>query len=421
MLNKRELLEKHLEEYILSFISDRNFLQQIYDVANEKYNIPRSITSDYMTLRLPLKEATEFLLYCFTDVIETERKVHKSILPRYYTEQEIKYYSTSKYEVDTFKFPMIFKMIQTNDNQWIGKITIHELMELRNAQLINYNTNAQRTMQKIVRGDDEIYKVSINNSAIKSIKELYKSGIYIPTPFTLNIPEDSNANFYYNQKKNELVIEKIDHFDITDGYHRYLAACEISDVEPDFDYTMELRIVNWSDEKAKQFIWQEDQKTKMRKLDSDSLDMSNPANIVAERLNNSSQCNLSQMINRNGGLINLGDFASIINFFYFKGKNLSQQNTRTEIINVTNKLTEVINLLTEHNNRYLSEKYRFIELVSIVYLSYNMSNYENFCDIFDGFVEKARVLEGSYIIKNKKVTRAIVNSLDEIGKEYGIC
>ena len=50
-----------------------------------------------------------------------------------------------------------------------------------------------------------------------------------------------------------------------------------------------------------------------------------------------------------------------------------------------------------------------------------MSNYENFCDIFDGFVEKARVLEGSYIIKNKKVTRAIVNSLDEIGKEYGIC
>ena len=83
MLNKRELLEKHLEEYILSFISDRNFLQQIYDVANEKYNIPRSITSDYMTMRLPLKEATEFLLYCFTDVIETERGVHKSILSRY--------------------------------------------------------------------------------------------------------------------------------------------------------------------------------------------------------------------------------------------------------------------------------------------------------------------------------------------------
>lgn len=33
--------------------------------------------------------------------------------------------------------------------------------------MINYNANAQRTMQRIIRGDKEIYKISLNKDAVK--------------------------------------------------------------------------------------------------------------------------------------------------------------------------------------------------------------------------------------------------------------
>lgn len=62
--------------------------------------------------------------------------------------------------------------------------------------------------------------------------------------------------------------------------HRYIAISDLSNLNEDFDYPMELRSTMFSESKAQQMIWQKDQKTKMRKIESDSLNQNNFANQV---------------------------------------------------------------------------------------------------------------------------------------------
>ena len=414
--NKNDL-SKYLEKEFLNILFKTKVLQDIYDTANQLYDIPRSISSDFVTLRCSLNEASEFILFCLTDSYEKVKnngKSYNSILNQYYTTNEIKFYSNSKFEQNKIKFPLKFNMVQINNNQWIGTINIKTMMQLRDAQLINYNINAQRTMQRIVKGNDEVYKITINHKAINAIEDLFKKEIYIPTPFTLNIPEDTLSDFYYDKEKSELVINSIEHFDISDGYHRYLAACKIYDLDKEFDYTMELRIVNWSDDKAKQFIYQEDQKTKMKKIDSDSLNMYNPANIVAEKLNESHKCYLQGKILRNGGIINLSDFSIVINGIYFKDK---KEDDKLIIINTVKELTDGLNSIIEYDSKYLTEKYTFKEIVAITYLIHVYKNdTQSMCSILNTFIENVYNIDNRRFI-NKKICKPLLNDLEGALKE----
>jgi hypothetical protein len=90
---------------------------------------------------------------------------------------------------------------------------------------------------------------------------------------------------------------------------------------------MELRIVNFTEDKAKQFIWQEDQKTQMRKIDSKSMNMNSSANIVVTRLNENVRCNLKGLISRNEGTIPFGELAELVDYFYFKGISKEKEGT----------------------------------------------------------------------------------------------
>lgn len=126
--------------------------------------------------------------------------------------------------------------------------------------MINYNVNAQRTMQRVIKGDKELYRITLNKHAVNSIRRSFESGEFIPNTITLNIPEDPENEFYYNEKNSELVIKNINHFDISDGYHRYVAACQAYDQNDKFNYPLEIRIVSFDNDKVKKFIFQEDQK-----------------------------------------------------------------------------------------------------------------------------------------------------------------
>ena len=85
-------------------------------------------------------DVIEFVLFILLDSISNvlDKHGYNCNVEHFYTTQEIKHYSNSKYDVKKIKFPLIFKMIQVEDDQWIGKITVDMLMQLRKAQLINY-------------------------------------------------------------------------------------------------------------------------------------------------------------------------------------------------------------------------------------------------------------------------------------------
>lgn len=309
------------EKILLEYKGSDNLSQYVYD----KYNVPKGIIIDYLCGRIGLEGANEFILYTILDGLDYVRS-EKSI-ENYFTKVEQKTYSKQKYKKQEISFPIKIKCMQVGYDQWIGISDIKFLMELRAAQLINYNTNAQRTMEKVIKGESEYYKITLNEGAIKSIRNLCHNKAYIPNTITLNIPDGDDNDWFYDEKTKELIINKLDYFDISDGYHRYIAFSRESDSDSSFNLPIELRIVNFPDDKVKQFIFQEDQKTQMKKIDSKSMNMNAPSNIVLERLNESFDFYYKGEISRNEGKINFSKLSLIVDYYYFKNntENINQQ------------------------------------------------------------------------------------------------
>jgi hypothetical protein len=283
-------------------------------------------------------------------------------------------------------------------------------MALRKAQMINYNVNAQRTMQRIIRKDKEIYKIMLNKSAISEIQTSLEEGTYIPNTITLNIPEDDNVDFEYDTESSTLVINQLKYFDISDGYHRYMAMCRESDNNPDFDYPIELRIVSFSDDRVKQFIYQEDQKTKMKKVDSDSMNMASLANIVLERLNRDTLFDLQGQINRNEGVINFGELAAIVDYFYFK-QPIKKADRNIKIREVENELREKFNSLINVDDSWLKERHTFTQLMIVVYCFSNNIDAKETVKL----VAKADKLN-PVMFNNKRPRKGMVNEIEKLRK-----
>lgn len=387
---------------------------KIYDRAKEKYDVPRGIISDLVCFRRSMSEASEFILFCLFDSI-IEIKNIKNKLYDFYSDQEIDMYKKSKYKVDKIKFPIRIKMIKIDSDQWIGQTDATFLMKLRAAQLINYNVNAQRTMQRVVRGDKEIYKISINKSAVSEITSSYKQRTFIPNTITLNMPIESD--FYYDESNCELVINTLEHFHILDAYHRYIALCKASDEDENFNYNMELRIVNWDDLKSQTFIWQEDKKTQLKKIDSNSLNMNDAANIIVTRINENPRCNIKGLISRNDGLINFGELAELIKFFYLK-ESIRKEEENSLIISLVKELTNCFNMLIEYDLKYLNEKYSYKQLVIIIYMFYNYRDKDKkyMCENIDKmiwFKDKLDNKKFYYRVPRK----SMINEIDKIIEE----
>ena len=416
MLKRKLELEQYLEKQCDKVIGKNEVCKAIYTYANETYDIPKGLILDYLSSRVSMSEASEFELFILLDsFINVLANKEIKAAEEFYVEKEIQFYKKSKYETEDLKYPITFKMIQIEEDQWIGKIDIKTLMQLRKAQLINYNVNAQRTMQRIVKGNEESFKISLNKKSVNEIADNYLKGTFIPNALTFNIPTEVNADFYYNSEKCTLVIKSLDHFDVTDGYHRYIAACQVSDLNPDFNYNMELRIVNFTEDKAKQFIFQQDQQNKMRKIESDSFNMNNDANIVVKRLNENTSCNLKGLINRNEGIISAGELALLVDYFYFKGESKNNNSLRMKAIK---ELTDNFNALTEYNTNYLEQRMSYSTLLAAMFCFdyFKDSDPIKMCEVIEKTAEKISKSNNKKF-NNKKPRKSLMDEIEKIVQE----
>lgn len=355
-----EVIASKLDEEIKSIALEQDITTALAENANVQFGVPTGDIMDYLSGRKKTSEANTQDLFMLCWTFDYTRKTN--LAKEFFTPSEVR--ELTKMQVVPLKanFPLRIKCVQVDDDQWIGRCDVHFLMELRNSQLINYNANAQRTMTRVVRQGIEQWKITLNKKAVRSIKESYKTNAYIPNTITLNIPEDQ-YDFQYDSNKNELIINSLDSFDITDGYHRYMAMSELWDEDRHFNYPMELRITHFPDSKAKQFIYQEDQKTPMTRIDSESMNMSAPANMVTERLNSDPNFLLSGQISRNEGMINFGEFSSCVKFFYFKGKGYTKAESVMAINKVKRELVEKLNPVFDTDK--LKDHYKFKDLMVI--------------------------------------------------------
>ena len=400
----------------MKIIANNEVCIGICDYVKDTYEIPRTITSDYISMRLPLEQASEFILFCLLDGIEKITEKHKTEIDNFFTMQEFKTYKDSKYETKDIKFPLRLKMIQVADDQWIGKISTKTLMDFRKAQLINYNANAQRTMQRIVKGEKEFYKITINNGTVSALKELILKNVYIPTPFTMNIPTESSSDFYYDEDRCEFVIKSLDAFDISDGYHRYVTFCSIHDEDKDdnFDYDMEFRIINFPDDKVQLFIYQEAKQTKMKKVDSNSFNMNKAANVVVTRLNENPMCNLQGLISRNQGIIHFGYLADFVNYFYFKSVT-NKAKEKSVTITAIKELTDNFNMLTEYDSVYLEEEYTFKQLAAVMCMFnyFRDKDKKHMLEIMGEVIKRTEELDNKKFY-SKTPKKSMMNDIEEI-------
>lgn len=398
MKKSRELLEKKLGELFPRFPNR----QWLFDKVEEKFGIPVDVTSDLVTFRKSIEEFSDYILFAILNFIEPES------VTEFFSDDEMEIYSNERYEQENVSFPLSFEnMVQVAPDQWIGVISSKRLMELKDAQIIRYDESTQRALVKVVRGEDKYYKISLNKKSVKEIREAFERGIYIPDDITLNIPD--GADFYF--KNGGIVIESPTKLAIVDGYHRYIAISQAFQSNPDFDYPMEIRITNFSTEKAKQFIFQKDKKTPMKKVDSRSMDQYNPANRVVQRLNQDPLCNIQGMITAKGP-IDFAEMCRLVHYYYFKDKKVSTQ----DIINVKNILQRKFNLLTETHPEYLSREYSKKELNIIMFVFSHVDGNE--IEIIDymmtrDFDSSLFSYQNGYLVRKK-----LVNELLKVLGDY---
>lgn len=376
MLKPREELDKLLTQIIQKKSFEAN-ADSVVDYVYEHHNIPKGELNDYISGRKEWSEANDIVAYCF---IESFNKIpnNKHLLSyaekisELYTKSEIGKYSKYKYKPDTIKWPLRIPCYQVAKDQWIGVTDMKLLFQLGEAQLIRYNENAQRIMRKKITGGQEEYIPYVNRKAVDEIAYFFKEGIYIPNTLTLNIPEDVDVSFKYDDETHEIVFNSIQCLDITDGYHRYLAAWKTYQNDKEFNTPIELRITQFSDEKARGFIYQEDQKTKMTKIESKSMQVNAPANIIVERLGSGSTSNLKGLIKRTGGIIDQPNLVSCISKYYLNDRlDLS----RAEVIEHYKIVEDFFNTITDADTSLLSKPWTYDYIVAaVLVLSYIEKN-----------------------------------------------
>ena len=386
MRNTKHNLESKVEELCLRVLEPRVQKKVTSELLKEN-GIPVSITSDILTLRRDPSTESIFVLYHIL------RKLDKDSVDKFFTEKEQAEFSKEKFEAKDVKFPLKFKAIQIKDDQWVSSITVKELMNFSKAQMINYNENAQRVLKRIIKGGEEVYRIQLNKAAVNAIEESFRLGRYIPNMLTLNIPQDDDSDFFYNETTGELVIKKIKMFDILDGYHRYVAMCNLFIQDSSFDYPFELRITNFSDEKARQFIWQEDQKTKMSRVDSNALNNYNNGNIIVSKLKDS---NYGSLIGRNN-IIDEAVLSEAINAIFVTNK--KKRHTNSEIIKFANIIKNGFCEIEESNpsvfDKELDPRFLYCMLVAFFYAEYDYKVIKEFTQ---------EMIESSVIFNRRQLT-----------------
>ena len=339
MLYKQQFYAELKRRFAELSLSQRNGQSALCMAVFKKYRIPLGMVSDIVTLRTDMEYALEVMLYCIAATLSSLAKdsilnIEPVNLSMYFSEREIKEYSNYKYQTQTLEFPYTFESLMVEikpDEQYIGKITVKELMKLRDAQVINYNANTQRTMT-LKRGNDfEYYKIALNKKAVNKISELYRNRDFIPNTITFNLSPE--ADFIY--KNGKLTINSATAFDIVDGYHRYIAMSNLYNLDETFDYPMEVRVMFLSEENAKQFIYQEAQHTPLAKANLNTMNK----NAVSVKVCRFVKNNLGDDVINQNGIINEALFVRLIEIFYIEKGSYE----RSKIIEVATKISDTIN------------------------------------------------------------------------------
>lgn len=388
MIIEREILEDRIENVASNIYHRQKVVDEFCICMLKRHGVDIGTSMDIIGRNADLRELSIMLLLWITKELGEAVGVDSStahlksglMLDKYFTDIQINQYSNMRFDKnDKKKFPIVIeKVLQVNHDQFVTVKNIEFIKDIRDRQIAGYNRNTQRELTaKKVKGEYRLV-ITIIKRAVAEIQRLMLDNKFISNAITFNINADEPAEYEYDEDELILTIYS-GKIDILDGYHRYLAMTNVKDNNPDWEYNTILNIMNFSEDKSKMFIVQEDKRNKIKKSKIKSMDNNNNSTIIVNNLNESSKSNLRGLIGSTKiDLIDVGLLVDLIEYNF-----PIQRKNNKELIDIKNYTIEAFNILVEDNTELVQKKQN--DLIWVFYIRlmkdyYDSKNFEEFID-----------------------------------------
>lgn len=341
---RSENLYKVLDKYFVQIQKNSYFKREVKKFLMEKYEYSDIEYMQYIIGAKSKDEIPDNEMYWLIDAFNNVFKANMEI-KTFFSDKEIIRFSNLK--ADYLKaeiYPIkISPVIEIAEDQWVTKISIDLLKEFYDNQLIIYNSRTQRQLKQMRRGQDVLYTIDIVSSSVKAIEGLMDKGEFVPNALTLNLNVD-DPEVDFDIIGSELVLNS-GKFDIIDGFHRFRAAINTKIKNPDFQFNFILNIMNFTEDKACQYIEQEDKRNKISKSYLASMDKSSSTNIIIDKLNNTLDSPVRGKIERaHRGEIDKAILFSLLEFI-LKTKDMN----RSQCIRTAVFIINILKIIQENN------------------------------------------------------------------------
>ena len=417
MKKSRADLDKYFERCLVTYVTDIKTTREVVQACLLRFGLPPYRSQTILQMEASSLELRDHEIYWVLSAIKDVVSSADINLQLYFTDYEIDNYDKLRYSEGKVKFPIVLDMSKVSDDQYTGGIKASTLVAWRNGGLIRYNKELQRRLTTVVRGGKAYEVITLNSKSVKEMVGCFQRGEFVPNTITLNISEDE-MDFYYDEDSHSLVINSVKHLDLTDGYHRLVALTKVIEANPSFDYDMELRITNFSDTKAGNFIGQEEKHVPIPKQDIRTFDMNNLANKITRKINDTPMCNLTGAIVR-GGRVDFAAFAEMVEELYIKPMN--EDDVKKAIVTVPKDMIESINMLTESFPSFLEKKFTVMEVRMLVYVCslFKGGDKGRLTEIMDKLINYDFTTQDRQILSSRRKISKVVNHLNNIVTEEG--
>ena len=357
----------------------RSAQKEVEKIMSTKYNVKFGDTVDIFNGISPfsVNELSDEMLYKLMNSI---RKValdrYESLDPsdlfakRYFTDEEIEQYEKPLDDEEDFDI-VISDWKQVGDNKYTIYVTIDEVIRWRNYNKLRFNPETQRDLVTIIVKGVPIKKLDINRKSVNEMKELRKKGLYFPVRGIININPD-----YFDKpiiKDGKMIIPAETHMDLIEGFHNYIAMCEVKDENPNYEELCEFDIMLLNVDDANMFILQMDKKNHFKTNQTIRMDRINQVNYIIDQLNKSGEFHLYGTIN--------SSMAVFINRIITRLFDVRQD--RRNAIELLDKITNNMNYVVKSKNHFDNPFDKYEWLIYLTATSYAIDKNVNFNEVID--------------------------------------
>lgn len=376
MRYEKEVVCNRLIKQIETFYS-RDFEDTVTENIFKKHNVNKGFIKNFLNGEKSLMFADEVYLYLLAKEIESyeSEKENNIRVGALFHDVEIADYENYYEDKKEIKSELVLKSVtKLADDMFVTILSYKEISELYSNGYIDYNFVTQRNPKYTKGGASDI---NLNYRAVHEIKNEMLKGSFIPNIITFNMLEDGElaADYKFNENEGILKINTNNtEIDILDGMHRSVGLMKALKLNPDLTGRMMVYFTNFSVDKARKYIVQEDKRNKINNAYIKSLDI-NLYSTLINAINTDKDSELEGKITPHLGTVKLDSNIAYVSFETMN-KALERyfpMRKKSDVRRYTKKFIEDFNWILEEFEDEFMEKSRLNNDKSFIIYLYLLS------------------------------------------------